>query len=132
VLTVSVHADPAHYYPFFWGYAHQRGAGAGIGANLNLPLPLGGEDPSWLAAITAGLAAVSGFAAEALVLALGLDAHEADPLQGLKVSFDGYREAGRRVRALGLPTVIIQEGGYLQPSLGTTLQSFLTGFLEGA
>lgn len=39
VLTASIHADPADYYPFYTGYADEAGAGAGAGANLNLPLP---------------------------------------------------------------------------------------------
>ena len=128
VLTVSVHADPAHYYPFFWGYAHERGEAAGIGANCNLPLPVGGGDGPWLAAIAEGQAVIRAFAAEALVLALGLDAHQADPLQGLQVSFEAYRQAGRHARDLDLPTVIVQEGGYLSPALGAILRIFLDGF----
>jgi acetoin utilization deacetylase AcuC-like enzyme len=34
VLTVSIHADPVRFYPFF-----ERGEGTGLGYNLNLPLP---------------------------------------------------------------------------------------------
>jgi len=63
------------------------------------------------------------------VLSLGLDAHENDPLDGMKVSFDGFAEAGRRIAAAGYPTVIVQEGGYLSPDLSTSLASFLGGFL---
>src|SRR5262249_55180525 len=39
MLTVSIHADPARFYPFFWGHADERGEGPGLGYNLNLPLP---------------------------------------------------------------------------------------------
>ncbi|MFP5392686.1 MAG: hypothetical protein ACLGI6_14250, partial [Gammaproteobacteria bacterium] len=35
---------PLAYYPFFIGYAHERGHGAGEGANLNLPLAPGTGD----------------------------------------------------------------------------------------
>ena len=49
VLTVSIHADPAHFYPFVWGYAHERGAGPGLGANLNIPLPIGTNDDGYVA-----------------------------------------------------------------------------------
>ena len=51
VLTVSIHADPASFYPFVWGYAHERGAGAGLGANLNIPLPIGTGDEGYLQAL---------------------------------------------------------------------------------
>ena len=61
VLTVSLHADPGRFYPFFWGYANERGEGAGLGANLNLPLPRkSGDDRSsrlwmWVFAASAPL-----------------------------------------------------------------------------
>jgi acetoin utilization deacetylase AcuC-like enzyme len=48
VLTISIHADPVAYYPFVWGYAHERGAGPGLGANLNIPLPLGTGDDGYM------------------------------------------------------------------------------------
>jgi acetoin utilization deacetylase AcuC-like enzyme len=44
VLTVSLHADPLRFYPFFWGHSAERGAGDGLGYNLNLPLPRGTAD----------------------------------------------------------------------------------------
>jgi acetoin utilization deacetylase AcuC-like enzyme len=51
VLTVSIHADPMRFYPFFWGHAHERGEGAGLGFNLNLPLPRGTDDSAYLEAL---------------------------------------------------------------------------------
>ena len=39
VCFVSLHADPAHEYPFFSGFAAERGAGAGEGTTHNFPLP---------------------------------------------------------------------------------------------
>ncbi len=48
VLTVSIHADPVRFYPFFWGHAQERGAGAGLGYNLNIPLARGTEDAEFL------------------------------------------------------------------------------------
>lgn len=128
VLTVSVHADPIRFYPFFWGHAHERGEGAGLGYNLNLPLPRGSEDDAFLAALDRGLEQVRAFAPGALVVALGLDAFEGDPFGGLAVSTPGFGEIGRRLAALGLPTVIVQEGGYLCDALGENLESFLAGF----
>ncbi|MBS0518011.1 MAG: histone deacetylase family protein [Proteobacteria bacterium] len=131
VLTVSIHADPADYYPYFWGHAHETGAGAGQGFNLNLPQPLGSPDAVWLAAGDKALARIREFAPTALVIALGLDASESDPLQGLKVTGAGFHAMGRKIAGLGLPTVLVQEGGYLSDDLGRNLAQFLSGFESG-
>lgn len=130
VLTVSVHAETSAYYPFFTGYADETGSGAGEGFNLNLPLPRTTTDDAWIASITAGLARVTAFGPGAMVVSLGLDAHENDPLQGMKVTFDGFRRAGQLIAASGIPAVIVQEGGYLSPDLTTSLEAFLSGFIE--
>jgi acetoin utilization deacetylase AcuC-like enzyme len=128
VLTVSIHADPADYYPYFWGHAHEAGAGAGQGYNLNLPLKLGSGDAPWLAAGDQAITRLGEFAPGALVVALGLDASESDPLQGLKVTGAGFHAMARKIAALGLPTVLVQEGGYLSDDLGHNLAQFLAGF----
>ena len=131
VLTVSIHADPNFYYPYFWGHAQETGAGKGQGFNLNLPLPLGSPDAPWLAAGDMALARVRDFAPTALVVALGLDASESDPLQGLKVTGSGFHAMAKKIASLGLPTVLVQEGGYLSDDLGQNLVHFLKGFEEG-
>lgn len=128
VLTLSVHADPSRYYPWYVGFAGERGAGAGEGANLNLPLAFGSGDAAWLAALDAGLAAIRAFRAEALVVALGFDASAQEPLNALAVTADGFARAGQAIGALGLPTAICQEGGYNVGILGALLARFLTGF----
>ncbi|NIZ08132.1 histone deacetylase family protein [Pseudooceanicola sp. HF7] len=130
VLTVSIHADPHDYYPFFTGHAHETGEGVGEGFNHNHPLPRSTTDNVWIATMEEALAQISSFEPGALVVSLGLDAHENDPLQGMKISFDGFRRAGALIAAAGFPTVMIQEGGYLSPDLTTSLESFLGGFLE--
>ena len=128
VLTVSVHADPASFYPFFQGHAHERGEGAGVGANLNLPLPKGGGDDVFLDALARGLERVGAFGADLLVVALGLDAHEDDPYAGLAVTTDGFERVGARLADAGLPTLLVQEGGYLNPALGRNLAATLGAF----
>jgi acetoin utilization deacetylase AcuC-like enzyme len=131
VLTISIHADPADYYPYFWGHAHETGEGKGKGFNLNLPQLLGSPDAPWLAAADTALARIREFAPGALVIALGLDASESDPLQGLKITGAGFRAMARKIASLGLPTVLVQEGGYLSDDLGRNLVQFLAGFEEG-
>lgn len=128
VLTVSIHAHPERYYPFFWGYPEERGAGAGLGANLNLCLERGTGDEGFLAALDTGMQAVADWGADTLVLALGLDAFEGDPFAGLAVTTPGFGRIGRAVAGMGLPVLIVQEGGYLCPELGDNLQAVLTGF----
>ena len=48
VLTISIHADPSNYFPFYAGYAEETGAGAGLGFNVNLPLAHGSGDAAFL------------------------------------------------------------------------------------
>ncbi|MDQ0322530.1 acetoin utilization deacetylase AcuC-like enzyme [Pararhizobium capsulatum DSM 1112] len=128
VLTVSIHADPVRFYPFFWGHADERGDGEGLGYNLNLPLPRQTADAGFLEALSAALRRIQSFAPDALVVALGLDAYEGDPFGGLSVSTQGFSRIAEEIAALGLPTVIVQEGGYLCDALGDNLTAFLTGY----
>ncbi|MGX9143798.1 histone deacetylase family protein [Mesorhizobium sp. 128a] len=128
VLTVSLHADPVRFYPFFWGHADERGEGPGLGYNLNLPLPRKSADAAFLEALQAAVQRIQAFAPEALVVALGLDAFEGDPFGGLSVTTPGFSRIGEAIARLGLPTVIVQEGGYLCDALADNLTAFLTGF----
>jgi len=131
VLTVSIHADPVRFYPFFWGHAHERGEGAGLGANHNLPLPRGTGDDAYLAALAEALDRIDAFGTDSLVVALGLDAHERDPFEGLAISTPGFARIAAALGATGLPLLLVQEGGYLSDDLAANLTSFLGG-LEAA
>ena len=128
VQTISIHADPKSTYPFYAGYADERGAGAGEGFNLNLPVTAGSGDAAYLAAVKAGIEAADRFSPDILVLALGLDASDADPFACMNVTADGFARMGEMVGAMKRPTIIIQEGGYPSPVLGDTLIRFMTGF----
>lgn len=128
VLTVSIHADPARFYPFFWGHAHERGSGAGLGYNLNLPLARGTDDDGFLTALETALSRIRAFGADALIVALGLDAYIDDPFKGFAVTTPGFARIGAALSGLNLPTVFVQEGGYLCDALGHNLTSILNGF----
>lgn len=132
VLTVSVHADPADYFPYYAGYADETGAGDGTGCNLNLPLAHGSGDAPWLAALDEALAAIARFGPGALVVALGLDASRDDPIGALAVTTDGFARAGATIAGAGLPTAIVQEGGYLCEALPRNLRAFLDAFDDAA
>ena len=129
VLTVSIHAHPERFYPFFWGYPEERGTGAGAGANLNLCLPRGSADLGFLRALHQDLNAITLWGADTIVIALGLDAFAGDPFAGLAVTTQGFGEIGKAIAALALPTLIVQEGGYLCPELGQNLAAVLNAFL---
>ncbi|PWE33237.1 acetylpolyamine amidohydrolase [Maritimibacter sp. 55A14] len=128
VLTVSIHADPARFYPFFWGHAQERGEGRGLGCNLNLPLERGTGDDGYLRALDTALARIAAFGADVVVVALGLDAYADDPLQGLALTTPGFARIGAAIAGLGLPALLVQEGGYLSDGLGDNLTSVLTGY----
>jgi len=128
VYTVSLHGDPNEYYPFFQGFESQVGKGEGEGFNLNLPVPVKSGDDVWMTALETALIAINDYDPGVLVLALGLDAHEADPLEGGAVTENGFYEMADLIKQLNLPTVIVQEGGYLTPYLGDNLASFILGF----
>lgn len=130
VLTVSLHADPDQFYPFFWGYADERGSGAGLGYNLNLPLALGSGDDEYLPVLETALERIRAFQPQALLVALGLDAFRGDPLAGLAISTQGFKRIAGRIASLQLPTLLIQEGGYLCDELGENLLSFVNGFFN--
>ena len=132
VLTVSIHADPARFYPLFWGHAQERGEGRGLGYNLNLPLQRGTGDDDYLKTLDTALQRVKSFGTDVLVVALGLDASIDDPFEGLAVTKEGFARIGAAIAATGLPVLFVQEGGYLSDSLGENLTRTLTGFQEGA
>jgi acetoin utilization deacetylase AcuC-like enzyme len=127
VHYVSVHGDPAGLYPWYAGYADETGEGRGFGWTLNLPLPPGTRDDAFTAAVRQGLDAIAGKRPAALIVSVGFDAQEGDPAANLAVDAAGFETIGRQVAAIGLPAVLIQEGGYLVERLGINLTAFLTG-----
>jgi len=129
VLYCSLHAHPDDDYPYYWGAADERGEGAGAGYNRNWPLPQGTGDDGYLSVLDAALAAVREFAPRYLVVSAGLDIAAGDPVGNFRVTTSGLREIGRRIARLGLPTVVVQEGGYLLDTLGQNAVAFLQAFV---
>jgi len=130
VFFVSIHADPNEAYPFYAGYPHQRGRGTGLGYNLNLPLPLATPDNIFLQTIGTAIAAIRTFDPAVLLISLGFDAFVDDPQKLLGVTTEGFRETGRKVGAVELPVLLVQEGGYNVGRLAENLDAFLDGFLQ--
>jgi acetoin utilization deacetylase AcuC-like enzyme len=128
IFTFSIHGDPRTEYPFFLGHADERGAGAGAGFNLNIPLPRGTGFEQWFAALQQAIAAVRQFQAEALVVPLGVDTFEGDPISGFKLHSADYLRVGQALRELALPTVFTFEGGYAVEEVGVNVANVLEGF----
>ncbi len=118
VLFCSIHCDPRQEYPFFLGHADETGRGAGEGCNRNLPLPPGSGWAAWSEALGTALAAITRYAPDTLVVSLGVDTYEHDPIATFRLSTPDYVELGERLAALGLPTVLVMEGGYAVPDIG--------------
>jgi len=130
VFTASIHGDPTTEYPFYLGYADETGAGSGTGCNLNLPLPAGTGYAAWQQALDHALAAVRRHGAQALVVPLGVDTFEGDPISRFTLHSDDYRRMGERIAAAGLPTVFVMEGGYAVAEVGVNVVNVLEGFLS--
>jgi acetoin utilization deacetylase AcuC-like enzyme len=130
VLTVSIHGDPRTEYPFYLGHADERGAGAGEGFNLNLPLARGTGFDAWRRALQQALQAVADFAPAALVVALGLDSFEGDPISGFRLRSADYVDIGADLAQLRLPTAFVFEGGYAVAELGLNTANVLEGFMR--
>jgi acetoin utilization deacetylase AcuC-like enzyme len=132
VVCGSVHVDPAAgWFPHFLGFAREEGEGAGRGANRNLPLAPGSEDDAWVAAVRELTWWAAAFEPRALVVALGVDAAAGDPESPLRVTADGFRAAGHALGSLGLPTVVVQEGGYDVATIGGLVGAALEGLTSG-
>jgi acetoin utilization deacetylase AcuC-like enzyme len=132
VLTISIHGDPATEYPFFIGHADERGAAAGEGFNLNLPLPRGTNFATWQKALAVAIEAVKTFGADALIVPMGLDTFEGDPISGFTLKSDDYFAVGAALAGMGLPTVFTFEGGYAVDAVGVNAVNLLQGFSRAA
>lgn len=109
VLTCSIHQTGRTLFPAT-GFVNESGPAF---TSVNVPLEADTTGDVWLWAFEKGiLAALERFQPQAIVLQMGTDAHDLDPLGRLRVSAQEWVEAVRRVRDLGLPTVAIGGGGY--------------------
>ncbi len=132
VLTLSIHGHPNFAYPYFSGFADERGAGDGLGANRNYPLEESVEGPRYREVLARALRRVEKHGTEILVVALGFDTGRKDPTGSWNLSAADFAANGRMVSSLKLPTVVIQEGGYRVRSLGVNARNFFTGLWQEA
>ena len=127
VQYVSLHGDPQRAYPYFTGYSDEQGSGKGRGSNFNVPLAARTEDDFFISALDKACSAITKFGPSMVIVSLGLDTFFTDPISDLSVTQDGFKRSGDLVRQMGLPTVVLQEGGYDVDALGNNGQAWLHG-----
>lgn len=128
IFYISLHADPAYDYPYFSGYADERGVGEGEGFNLNLPLPLGTDWQGYKKALQTASAQIQNFAPDVLLVSLGVDIFVDDPISSFTLQAQDFSELGARLASPGLPTLFVMEGGYAVEALGKNVANVLAGF----
>jgi acetoin utilization deacetylase AcuC-like enzyme len=130
VFTISMHGHPRYSYPYFSGFDDEKGDGEGKGFNLNLPLPENLDGESYRKVLARALDKIRRFNPQFLVLALGLDTAKGDPTGSFSLMAKDFRENGRMIGELHLPTLVVQEGGYKTQTLGINARHFFRGLWE--
>jgi acetoin utilization deacetylase AcuC-like enzyme len=128
VPFASLHADPTVEYPFFLGHADELGSGAGLGSNTNYPLPWGTAWDTYEPALIDACNKLRAQNIEALVVSLGVDTFEHDPISQFKLTHDDYLRMGECIALLGVPTLFVFEGGYAVDAIGVNAVNVLAGF----
>lgn len=128
ILFASIHGRPEEAFPYFSGYADETGIGPGEGATVNLPLSPGTTWPDYAEALDQAARAIRRFGAETLVVSLGTDTFEKDPISFFKLGSDDFTRMGEQLAALGLPTLFVMEGGYAVAEIGVNTVNVLAGF----
>ncbi|MEP1229532.1 MAG: histone deacetylase family protein [Litorimonas sp.] len=131
VFFTSIHGHPDHHFPYFWGHEDETGTGAGAGFTANYPLPPDTDYSKWSQALTTALRSIATFKADALVVSLGVDTFEHDPISAFKLKTQDFAHYGAKIAKLGLPTCFIMEGGYGVPEIGDNIAGVLRGFSGG-
>jgi acetoin utilization deacetylase AcuC-like enzyme len=123
ILFASLHQWP--FYPGSGGPDEQHET------LLNLPLPAGSGDARYLEAWDVVERAVRRFEPELVLVSAGFDAHADDPLAGMAVTADGFRELARRTAGLAPHVAAVLEGGYNLETLPGLVAAAIEGFESG-
>ncbi|MEA2119732.1 histone deacetylase family protein [Halovibrio sp. HP20-50] len=131
VLFISLHGDPEVTFPYYLGYADEDGEGQGKGFNVNYPLPPGTSVATWMATLEQALAKIQAAGCELLIVSLGVDIYENDPISAFTFASEDFITLGQRLARTGLPSVLLMEGGYAVDEIGVNVANVLHGF-EGS
>lgn len=130
VLFISLHGDPEVTFPYFLGYADECGEGKGEGFNVNYPLPPGTSVATWMATLEKALAHIKAADCECLIVSLGVDIFENDPISAFTFTHADFTALGERLAQAGLPSVFLMEGGYAVDEIGVNVVNVLQGFKQ--
>jgi acetoin utilization deacetylase AcuC-like enzyme len=131
VQVINLHADPMQEYPYFLGHADEKGAGAGEGFNLNYPMRFGTAWDIWSDSLEDACAKLVAYAPDIVIVSLGVDTYEKDPISKFKLKTEDFPKIGARIAKLGLPSLFVMEGGYAVADIGINAVGVLTGFEGG-
>ena len=128
VLFTSIHGHPSNEYPYFLGFADEKGQGVGAGFNCNYPLHAGSDWASWGLALQDACRQIAEYAPDALIVSLGVDTFKDDPISQFKLASPDYLRMGEIIGRLGLQTLFVMEGGYAVEEIGINAVNVLQGF----
>jgi acetoin utilization deacetylase AcuC-like enzyme len=128
VLFLSLHGQPEDAFPHFLGYADETGAGRGEGFNANYPMPPGTPYAVWGDALEHACRRIVDYAPDVLVVSLGVDTFENDPISFFKLTSEDFSRYGERIGQLRLPTLFVMEGGYAVSEIGINTVNVLDAF----
>lgn len=131
VLTISIHGHPSFAYPYFTGFAEEKGEGPGNGYNYNFPLKQEINGEEYRKTLSRAVETVRKFKPAFLIVALGLDTAKGDPTGTWLLGAKDFYLNAKMIAGLRLSTLFIQEGGYRNRFLGINARSFFKGFYEG-
>ena len=132
VLTVSIHGHPRFAYPYFSGFEEEYGEEEGEGFNLNLPLAEKVDGGKYRRTLTKALRRIEDFNPQFLVVALGLDTAKGDPTGTWSLQAKDFEHNGLLIGSIGLPILVIQEGGYRTRTLGLNARNFFKGLVTAS
>ena len=128
VFFVSLHGDPKAAFPHFLGHADEKGSGEGVGYNCNYPMPPGTPYDVWTKSLDDSISKIQNFSPDALIVSLGVDTYENDPISFFKLKSDDFFDVGRKIASINLPTLFVMEGGYAIKEIGVNTVNTLKGF----
>ena len=131
VFFVSLHGDPKDAFPHFLGHADEKGSGEGLGYNCNYPMPPGTPYDVWTKSLDDSISKIQNFSPDALIVSLGVDTYEKDPISFFKLKSDDFFDVGRKIASINLPTLFVMEGGYAIKEIGVNTVNTLKGFENG-
>jgi acetoin utilization deacetylase AcuC-like enzyme len=128
VMFASLHGDPRVAFPHFLGYADETGVGNGAGFNHNYPMGPGTIYQTWAEALQNACGKIKNYGPDAIIISLGVDTFEHDPISFFKLTSDDFKRYGATLRELSLPTLFVMEGGYAVEEIGINTVNVLQGF----